>query len=108
MPPDIDLSSAIKHPLAAGLAGALIGLRFAPGVGWLDRAINVISGGAIAGYVGPAAAEFLALSSPAAQSALGFGLGLFGISLATVLMQTLRDLRLAEILADRMRGGGGK
>lgn len=108
MPPDIDLPAAARHPLVAGLAGALIGLRFAPGAGWLDRLINVVSGGAIAGYVGPAAAEFLALPSPAARSALGFALGLFGISLATVLMQALRDLKLGEILAERLRGDSGK
>lgn len=103
MPPDLDLPTAARHPLVAGLAGALIGLRWAPGSTWGERLVNVAAGSAIAGYVGPAAAEAFELHTPAAQSALGFGLGLFGISLATVLVQTLRDLKLAEIAAEWLR-----
>ena len=36
-PPDIDIQRAAQHPIAAGLAGALIGLRWAPGATWLQR-----------------------------------------------------------------------
>lgn len=106
MPPDIDITSAVKHPLVPGLIGAAIGLRWAPGATWADRVINVASGSAIAAYVGPPLAEWLALTSPAMRSGLGFGLGLFGISAATVAMQGLRDLKLGEIAADWLRRRG--
>jgi hypothetical protein len=98
-----DLAAAARHPAVPGIVGAVIGLRWAPGATWWERIINVTSGSAIAGYVGPAAAEVFDLATPASQSALGFGLGLFGISLATALMQALRNLQLGDILADWLR-----
>lgn len=101
-PPD----DIIRGPVAAGIAGALIGLRWAPGASWGERMANVASGSAIAGYVGPLACELLDLGSPKAQAAVGFGLGLFGISLATTVLTLLRDLKLAEILTEKLRGGG--
>ena len=103
MPPDIDLSRATHHPLTPGLVGALIGLRWAPGATWVQRVVNVVSGSAISAYMGPVVAEWLSLTSPAMQSGLGFALGLFGISVATVAMEGLRTLKLGEIAADWLR-----
>lgn len=96
---DLDLPAIARHPLAAGLVGALVGLRFAPGTNWVERLSNVASGACIAGYLGPAAAELLELRSPSLQSMLGFALGLFGISVAAAVAQALRDMRLGDIIS---------
>jgi hypothetical protein len=97
-PSDIDPLRLLDHPVGAGAAGALVGLRFVPGATWIERFINVFSGAACATYVGPAAAELLQLTSHGAIMGLGFGLGAFGVTLADVLVQTLRELPLAQIV----------
>lgn len=99
-PPD----ELIRGPVAAGIVGAIIGLRWAPGNSWPERVANVISGAAIASYGGPFACEIFDLTSPKAQAAIGFGLGVFGISLATLAVSLLRDLKLADAITDRLRG----
>jgi hypothetical protein len=97
---DLEVTGWWASPVIAGAVGSLVGLRFVPGASWIDRVVNVLAGSAMAGYVGPFASEMLALNSPQAQSALGFGLGLFGISLAGGVMQAIKDIALAEIIRD--------
>lgn len=106
-PPDLDPAAALNHPAVAGLAGALVGLKFAPGITWRERLFTVAAGAAISVYAGPIAAEQLALTSEGARMGLGFGLGMFGLTLADVLSRTIRDLKLGEIISSRL-GGGNK
>lgn len=101
---DLDPARLIDHPAAAGIAGAMLSLRFAPGATWGARAVNVIGGAAVAVYVGPMVAEMLQLSSNGARMGLGFGLGAFGVTLADVIVAALRDLQLAKIITDRLSG----
>lgn len=102
---DIDPAAALNHPAVVGLAGALVGLKFAPGATWRERLFSVAAGAAISVYVGPITAEQLALTSEGARMGLGFGLGMFGITVADLVARTLRDLKLGEIIADKLRGG---
>ena len=80
-PADIDTTSIIKHPVAAAFLGALVGLRFAPGLTWGQRAFNAISSVALAMIFGPMGSDMLQLSE-AGTSALSGGIALFGLGLA--------------------------
>lgn len=103
--PDIDPAAVLNHPAVAGLAGALVGLKFAPGATWHERLFSVAAGAAISVYAGPITAEQLALTSEGARMGLGFGLGMFGITIADVLARTIRDLKLGEIISSKLGGG---
>ena len=50
-----DLDRVARHPYAAGLAGSLVSLRFAPGDTWRARAVSVLLGSLTAAYVAPTA-----------------------------------------------------
>lgn len=80
-PPDIDITAATKHPLMAALLGALVGLRFAPGLTWGQRAFNATSSVALAMIFGPMGSDMLGLSETG-SSALSGGIALFGLGLA--------------------------
>ena len=95
---DIDPQKLATSPLAAGVLGSLVGLRLAPGLSWLERFANVITGSVCAGFAAPAAGELFKLSSPAMMSFLAFVLGLFGMSIASAVMQALRDAKLGEAI----------
>lgn len=102
-PLDVDLHRVVQHPLAAGLAGALIGLRWAPGDCWLQRLANVAAGSLLAGYLGPAVSGLLGQSGASAQAAIGFGLGLFGLSLAGSIARAIADIKLADLISDLVK-----
>lgn len=95
---DFEPHKIAANPLFAGMAGALVGLRFAPGISWLERATNVAAGAACSGFVAPAAGEMLRLSSPSMLGFLAFVIGMFGMSLASAMMQGLRDLEVSKII----------
>jgi hypothetical protein len=96
-PPDIDPTTLARHPLAAAMLGALVGLRFAPGLTWVQRAVNACSSVALAAIFGPAAAELLHLS-PTGESALAGGIALFGLSLAAQIQTAVQTLDLGAWL----------
>lgn len=81
MASDVDITIAAKHPLIAALLGALVGLRFAPGLTWAQRAFNATSSVALAMIFGPLGSDMLGLSE-AGASALSGGIALFGLGLA--------------------------
>jgi hypothetical protein len=95
---DIDIQRVVAHPLTAGIVGAVLGLKWAPGNSLTERLINVCSGAAVAGYVGPAFGGWLRLGA-SAQSALGFALGLLGLSMAGAIVDGIRQLKLADIIS---------
>jgi hypothetical protein len=96
-PPDLDPVDLARHPLAAAVLGALVGLRFAPGLSWVERAINASSSVALAAIFGPAAAELLRLS-PTGESALAGGIALFGLGLAAQIQTAVQGLDLGTWL----------
>lgn len=95
---DFEPHKIAANPLVAGLAGAFVGLRFAPGASWLERITNVAAGAICSGFVAPAVGEMLRLQSPAMLGFLAFVVGMFGMSLASAVMQGLRDIRMSEII----------
>lgn len=95
---DFEPHKMAANPLVAGLAGAFVGLRFAPGASWLERSANVAAGAVCSGFVAPAASEMLKLSSPSMTGFMAFVIGMFGMSLASAVMQGLRDVKVGEIV----------
>lgn len=95
---DIDPHRIVTHPLAAGVGGALVGLRFAPGLSWPERMLNVAAGAACAGWIAPAAAEVFELTSVSAEAALSFAIGMFGMSIAAALVDAMRTVQWSEII----------
>ena len=81
MASDVDIALSVKHPLIAAMLGALVGLRFAPGLTWAQRAFNATSSVALAMIFGPMGSDMLGLSETGA-SALSGGIALFGLGLA--------------------------
>lgn len=104
---DIDPHRVITHPLAAGVGGAVVGLRFAPGLRWYERITNVVAGAACAGWIAPAAGELFGLASVSAEAALSFAVGMFGMSVAAALIEALRTVAWAEIISGWIRRRGG-
>lgn len=96
---DIDPQKIITNPLFPGVVGALVGLRFAPGISWAERVTNVAAGAACAGFVAPAASEIFHLSSVSMMSFLAFVIGMFGMSIAAAVMQGLREIKVGEIIS---------
>lgn len=102
-----DLDRAARHPYAAGLAGSLVSLRFAPGDTWRARAVNVLLGSLTAAYVSPALTAWLRIDQPSLQAGAAFLLGLFGLSLASALMQAIASTPLGQILTGWLGRKGG-
>jgi hypothetical protein len=63
-------------------------------------------GSLCAGFFGPAIIEYFTVSRHGAEAAISFGVGMFGLSMAAALMQTIRDLKLAEIITNRLTRKG--
>ena len=91
-PHDPDLQSVVFQA-TPGLFGAIVSLRWVPGTTLGHKAWNVACGAAFAYFAGPPLTAMLALASPGAAGAVGFGLGLFGVSVTNLAMVTLIDLR---------------
>ena len=96
---DVDIDKIARSPFLPGALGAVVALRFAPGITWKERAFNVAAGAMCAGYLSPAIADWLHISGAGMQSGLSFGVGMFGLSLAAAAMQAIRELKLGEIIA---------
>lgn len=95
---DFDPDRVLGNPFTVGGIGSMVALRFAPGVKWIDRFLNVICGMALAGYLAPAATDWLQLKSGAVANAVAFVIGLLGMSLCAAIVQGIRDLKVGEIL----------
>ena len=96
---DIDPNEAskiIRSPYAAGLVGAIVSLKSAPGSSWKERCFNIFCGSMGAGFMSPAASEYFSLNSPAAQTAMAFAIGLFGLNLMAVVIESLKTINLGD------------
>jgi len=95
---DIDPERIVRSPFLVGALGGLVALRVAPGESWAVRAVNVISGSLMAGFISPAACEFFALTSPAMQGAMSFAVGLFGMNIASAAVIWIKAVQLSDVL----------
>jgi hypothetical protein len=88
---DIDPDKVLRSPLVAGALGAVVGLAFAPGDTWRERAFNVLCGALSAYYIAPALAEWLRIEPAGIKASAAFGIGLFGMSIASEIVKFIRD-----------------
>jgi hypothetical protein len=96
---DFDSEYWLHSHFAVGALGSIVGLRFALGTTWKERAFNVVAGTLCAGFFAPALAEWMRVTSAGMHSALSFAVGMFGISLAAAVAQAIREMKLGEIIS---------
>ncbi|GAB5387106.1 MAG: hypothetical protein Alpg2KO_00740 [Alphaproteobacteria bacterium] len=104
--PTVLLAEAARHPFTAGLLGAVVSLKGAPGKSWWERCFNVLCGGLIAGYLSPGLASWLELMEPAQQSALSFVCGMVGMTVVSVVLAGLRRIDVKAIIESWTINGG--
>ncbi len=86
------------RPFWVGLMGGLIALRGVPGATWPERFINLVSASLLAGFLGPAVAEWFGLTSRAMESATAFLIGVFGLSITVAVMEQIKTIKFLELL----------
>ena len=97
---DIDPERLARSPFLVGAIGALItAVKFTPGACWAERSFNVIAGAAAAGYISPALVDWLGMSSPSYLSGAAFLVGMVGMSLASAMLQAIKETPFGAILA---------
>lgn len=90
-----------------GMVGAAVSLRWVPGSTALHKLGNFATGAAMAWYGPPMLSGFLPSSMTSGEGAMGtlaFAVGMFGVSVANLAVQTLAGLKLGEIIAKRLGG----
>jgi len=95
-----------KAPFIAGFIGGVISLRFVKELqGFAGSLIAIAGGAATGGYVSPLVVEYWHLSD-SAVGALGFLIGMFGLSLASAVyvVITTTDWKAAIASAFSRRG----
>lgn len=100
---DIDPERVIKSPFMVGLAGAIVSLRWAPGISWKERLFTAASGSVMAGFFSPAVSQYLKLDSPEMQGATAFAMGLFGLNAAATILRWIASLQLGDLLPWRKK-----
>lgn len=88
---DYGWNALMAHPAFAGLFGALVSLKFAPGTRWGERIFNVFCGVAIAWNLSMPIAVYFKLDVAQFSGAIGFMLGLAGMHVAHALLTWVRD-----------------
>lgn len=96
---DLDSEHLARSPFLVGAIGALItAVKFTPGASWLERIFNIIAGAAAAGYISPALVDWLGMQSPSYLSGAAFLVGMVGMSLASALLQAIKETPFGAIL----------
>lgn len=96
---DIDPERIARSPFLIGALGALVALKGAPGETWQARLFNVFAGSLLAGFAGPALAEYFALPSASAMNgAMSFAVGLFGMNFVATAGAWIKQLQLSDVL----------
>lgn len=95
---EINIPEAVKSPEMAGIAGALVGLKFLPGATWAERVFNLFAGILCAAFGAPGIVEWLHINNKAILMACAFLVGLFGLSLCSAVVDAIKNLQLAEII----------
>lgn len=88
----------IASPFFVGLIGALVGLKFSPGSGLLQRLTNVMCGAAIAGYCAQPLGDWLRLDKHSDVLGVAFVCGILGLSIIAAAVRAIGELKIAEIV----------
>jgi hypothetical protein len=96
---EIDPDRVLRSPWIAGGLGALVGLAFAPGATWRERAFNVLCGGLCAGYITPALTEWLRIEPAGMKAFAAFAVGMFGLSVAAEAARWIKAGGVGQLIA---------
>lgn len=83
--------------LAAGLAGAVVSLRFVQGT-YLERLTMAVGGAALSYFGTTPLADWLA--APKAEGVIGFFIGLFGMAIVAKIYEVIQLLDAKQIAVD--------
>lgn len=95
---DVKPEILATHPVIAAIAGAFLGLRAWPGSTWAQKASNLGLGFVFAIFVGPAAAEWLGVTSPRISAAIVFGCGAAGLVAFAAVIDGIKETKFVEII----------
>ena len=77
-----------ESTLLAGLAGAVLSLKFIPGKNLWQRGSNVVGGMLAAAYIAPFAVSAFSLNSKL-EAGFAFLIGLYGMTLASAFLEQI-------------------
>lgn len=83
--------------LVAGIAGAVVSLRFVQGT-WVERLLMAVGGAALSYFATTPLAEWLA--APRAEGVIGFFIGLFGMAIVAKVYEVVQILDAKQIATD--------
>ena len=95
---DINPEHVVKHPFFAGVVGSAISLRWIPGTTIGGKLVIVAIGAATAQFLGPAVAEYFALSSQGMMSAISFLIGLFGLNMMASVSLWIKSVDIGALI----------
>jgi hypothetical protein len=96
---DHDTGGLVRSPFAIGALGALVtAIRFTPGATWQERAFNTAAGACFSGFLTPAVTDWLGMSKPSYASGAAFLLGLLGMSLASAVLDGIKQTQVGQII----------
>ena len=95
----------ISPTFIAGVAGSVLSLKFATNLNAWGRATSVAGGAVIAQFGTPLVAHILNLD--AFQQAIGFFLGLFGLSFVAAIYETVKKADPWGLIMSRYGKNGG-
>lgn len=96
---DEDVLPHLLRPESAGLVGAVLAFLRAPGATVTQKAFNLLSGVAMAVFVGPWLAEQVHITSRAGLIAFAFVLGLVGMNLVAKLIDRVSSMTWDDMTA---------
>lgn len=89
-----------KLPFFAGFIGAVVSLKYIAGCDTgLQKAVMAFSGAFAANYLTPLVMQWL--ETEKGEAGIAFAIGLFGMSLAAALMESIKHIDLAELIKGR-------
>ena len=83
--------------LAAGIAGAVVSLRFVQGT-YMERVTMAVGGAALSYFATTPLSEWLA--APKAEGVIGFFIGLFGMAIVSKVYEVIQLLDAKQIATD--------
>lgn len=93
-----------KSPYTMGLLGSLIAAaKGMPGANFVERAINVACGTALAGAVAPGVSDYFSLHTDGMRSAMAVFIGLFGLNVMAAVLTWLKTMKLADYIPWKKR-----
>jgi hypothetical protein len=92
------LQDPIVVKLVSGVTGAVVSMKFLPGLSWPEKIIMVLGGSALSYYAATPAAEWLGAAR--AEGLVGFLIGIFGMAIVAKVYEVIQIMDAKTIAAD--------